>query len=291
MDKEVKKEAFRQYLHYFRVWFILLGVLAVVLVGLLCVKLAGSKKQRTNFEAPEERVYDYADVLTTQEEEKLREYIAEKEKKYHIDMILVTIKEDVEQYGSWETQMMNYADDFYDQNNYGYDMVHGDGVLLLDNWYEGQEGSWLSTCGKVYRRFSTYDIDRVLDAVFYQVDSSPYQAYRAYVDETCRLLDGEKLPGPPVTGTILVSLFVAAFYAAMHLRQEKAKDTTTATSFVENGKPVMKDCRDEFIRKSVTSVRIQTSSSSGGGSHRSSGGGGGHRSSSGVSHGGGGRRR
>ena len=287
MDKDIKKEAFRQYIHYFRIWFIILGVLAVVL-GIFIVKKAVTPSViRENHEAPEERVYDYADVLTSEEEELLREYIAQKEQRHYIDIVLVTIKEDVEKNGYWETEMMNIADDFYDQNKFGYDMVHGDGVLLLDNWFENQEGSWLSTCGRVYQQFGEYEIDSVLDAVYDSVEQSPFEAYKAYVDEVCNWVDGGS--GSVIPGGIIfaVPLVAAGIYAFSHLHQEKAKDTTTATSFVESGKPLMNDNRDEFIRKSVTSRRIQTSSSGG-----SSGGrGGGHRSSGGVSHGGGGRRR
>ena len=51
---------------------------------------------RTNNEAPTERVYDYADVLTDQEEADLRRYIAETEKKLHIDIVLVTFSQSVE---------------------------------------------------------------------------------------------------------------------------------------------------------------------------------------------------
>ena len=38
----------------------------------------------------------------------------------------------------WSTAMRDLADNFYDYNNFGYDKVHGNGVLLLDNAYEGQ---------------------------------------------------------------------------------------------------------------------------------------------------------
>jgi len=83
---------------------------------------------------------------------------------------------------------------------------------------------------------------------------------------------------------------VALIYMFVHMHQKKAKNTTTANTYVAGGRPVLKNKSDRFIRKHVSSRRIETSSSSGGGS-RSSGGGGHHRSSSGASHGGGSRRR
>ena len=161
MEIDVKKEAGRQYFKYFRIWFIITGVFVVLGVFFGISSLLARKEEdtsvRQNTSAPQERVYDYAEVLTADEEQSLREYIAQKEALIQADIVLVTIKEDVESgaYG-WESAMMNYADDFYDQKLYGYDKVHGNGVLLLDNWYDGQAGSWLSTCGIVYYRFGDY---------------------------------------------------------------------------------------------------------------------------------------
>lgn len=289
MDKEMKIEARKQYLRYFRVWFIVLGILAVV----FAVITVGSKMggtERKNSSAPVERVYDYADVLTAEEEQKLRDHIAKCEARYQLDLVLVTINEDVESQGYWDTVMRNKADDFYDQNNYGYNMIHGDGALLLDNWYEdengSQKGSWISGCGVVERIFGTYENNEVLDAVFYKVGSSPYEAYKAYVDTTCAIVDrntGIQLPWLLVLGGPLV---IALIYAFTKLHQAPAKDTTTSKTYVAGGNPVMNVQRDDFIRKNVVTRRIETSSSSG-----SRSGGGRHVSSGGVRHSGGGRRR
>lgn len=300
MENDFKKEAGRQYLHYFRVWFIILAVLLVVFIG---VKIADSIKRTAasrNEKQAAERVFDYADVLTDEEEDLLRQHIARKEQEYRIDIVLVTINEEIESRGDWETVMMNKADDFYEQNNYGYDKVHGDGVLLLDNWYEDEYGSqkesWLSTCGRVYEHFSWSEIDEVLDEVTDLVDNDPYGAYKAYVDTVCRLVGYEESHSgffwAYLPGILFITIVVAAVYAGVHLVSSKAKDTTVASTYVSGGKPVMKVQRDDFIRKSVVKRRIQSSSSGGPSpSHSSGGHGGSHRSSGGVSHGGGGRRR
>lgn len=283
MEQDIKKEAFRQYLHYFKFWFAAAAVMLVVFLGLFAYKSL-AKKERGNDEAPAERVYDEADVLSEEEEKLLREHIAKKEAGTGMDIVLVTIKEDVEAQGYWEGVMRDYADDFYDYGKYGYDKVHGDGVLLLDNWYEGQEGSWLSTCGKAYERLDSAEVDRILDAVYDRVEESPYEAYRAYVDEACRLVKKGNI-SLPLWMILVTPAVIAAVYFSVHRTHKKAEDTTTASTFVRNGKPVMNESRDEFIRKNVTSVKIETNSSG------SRSGGGGHRSSSGVRHGGGGRRR
>ena len=293
-DKEVKIEARKQYLKYFRIWFILAGVLLVIAILVSGARMLSREErgERRNTSAPGERVYDYAQVLTEQEEQQLREYIARMEPIIQADIVLVTTNEYMgDSDSAWEYAMMNRADDFYDENNYGYDKVHGNGMLILDNFYEGQAGSWLSTCGNVYERFGDYEINRVLDDIYYGLDAGEFSAYMDGIDTACRYMSVEEDDYSIPFGAILIlPTVVALVYALANLHQKKAADTTQATTYVAGGRPVMRVQRDDFIRKSVSKRRIQTSSSSGGGSH-SSGRGGSHRSSSGVSHGGGGRRR
>lgn len=299
MEDDFRKEAGRQYLHYFRFWFIGIGILAVLCIVLGLLNRNREEVPRTNNAAPAERVYDYADVLTDAEEEELRRYIAETERKLQIDIVLVTFSQSVEgeeamrEYGlrsqSWEQNMQDIADDFWDENQFGYNQgFEGDGVLLLHNWYQGQNGEHLSTSGSVERAFSINDIDRVLDAVDAYYDTDPCRAYKAYVKKVESLLD-TSLQLPFSWWTVLIlPIIVALIYAVSGSAQKKAENTVAVNAYVAGGKPEIKEKTDALLRKSVTSRRIETSSSGGGGGH--SGGGGHHHSSSGASHGGGSHR-
>ena len=70
------------YLKYFRVYFIIILVLTVIFAVL---KLTGAGKQpaeRGNTEAvTQERVFDYADKLTDEEEDSLRRLIAKERRR------------------------------------------------------------------------------------------------------------------------------------------------------------------------------------------------------------------
>lgn len=288
----MKRDARNQFLKYFRIWFLILGVLTVVFLVKAGFGFPGEQDSRGNNQAPEERVYDEADVLTEEEEQKLRKYIATCERTHHIDIVIWTMNHDMESLGDWDTVMTNTADDLYDVNNYGYDRVHGDGVLLLDNWYEdengSQKGSALSTCGRMVRLIDDYEREWVLDEIDYRVDTNPYAAYKAYIDAVCELAEegygSVEIPMPLIC---FAPIIIAVGYALFHLKQSPAKDTVAPNAYVAGGNPVMQACSDDFIRKNVVSRRIE--SNSGGGSH--SGGGSSHVSRSGVSHGGGTRRR
>lgn len=299
MNKELQREEKKQYLHYFRFWFLTVGVLVLVALGKLVIENVFAQQivgGRSNTEAPAERVYDYADVLTQEEENALREYIADCEKKNGFDIVLVTVKEYMgDSDWEWERTMMNYADDFYDENSFGYNRVYGDGVLLLDNWQEGQKGSWLSTCGAVFASFGDAEIDEVLDAVYGWIETDPYKAYKAYIDTSCRIMKSNLLPSLniqiPWRIIFILPLMIAFGYAIVMKAPFKQERSVGNTAYVAGGKPVLNDKKDEFKNKTVTSIRIANNSSGGGSGGKSSGGGGSHRSSGGVSHGGGGRRR
>lgn len=312
MDTEynVKKEARKQYLSYFKGWFILLAILFVLSMAVVVFKVVlNGGLVRTNTAAPLERVFDNADVLSEKEEDKLRKKIAKAERKIGCDIVLVTIEQPVEgveaqekfgyRYYDWENNMQDIADDFYDYNSYGYDNVKYSGVLLLDNWYEdangSQKGSWLSTSGKVFEKFGNYEIDIVLDEVYEWIDYNPYKAYCAYVDAVVSCMGGglSKQEKEALVGlTIILPLMAAIIYIVGNLTPKEGKVTTNVNTYV-SGNVRINAMRDDFIRKSCTSTLIASDSggSSGGGSRSRSGGGGSHRSSSGSSHGGGGRRR
>lgn len=302
MSDNYKKEAMRQYFHHFRVWFIIVGIVAVVTVGAGILRLARNDAGRTNTSAPRERVYDNADVLTDAEEERLREYIAKKEAEYKADFVILTISQPVEgeealQYGcrytDWYGNMTDIADDFWDEKGYGFNKsFEGDGSILIDNRYEGQRGEWLSTSGKVEDALSVRAVESVLYAVDDYYDSDPCKAYMRYIDKVCEYLGGGKvqIEGSYYLGACFISIIIAVVYATSHLGKNKARKTTAVNAYVPGGKPVMRNQRDDFIRKNVVQRKIETSSGSSGGGGHSSGGGGHHTSSSGASHGGGGHR-
>lgn len=287
----------KQYFRYFGIWFILVVALVVLLV-LTLKNYAARDGLGPNSKAPAERVYDYADVLTDQEEEKLRSQIAEAEKRLRMHIVIVTINASVEGeeakelYGSsyWEYNMQNLADDFWDENGYGYNKsFEGDGILLLHNWYEGQNGEHLSTSGKAINRLGSYEIDLLLYEVDRYYARDVYRAYSEFVDEAVKLLDYRRVSPVYYPVALIISSVLSAFYASKCMKYNKAKDTTAANAYVPGGEPVLRSRRDNYIRKHVTHRQIP-SIGSGGSGGSGSGGGGFHYSRGGAGHGGGSHR-
>lgn len=220
----------------------------------------------------EERVFDYADKLSGVEEQFLRELIAEKEDEIGCDIVLMTIDEEV-------SSLMAYADDFYDNNRFGYNKECGDGAIYVDNWATGDV--WFSTCGKVEDAYSMTMIDRLIDKVCENVNEDPYDAYCTYVNQlTADMSGAEGALDIPAGYGFLFALIVTAVYLVVNLIQSKGKKTTTANTYVVGGRPFFRRNEDIFLNKHVTRRHIDTSGGGGGGGH--------HISSGGVSHGGGG---
>ncbi len=317
MDTDVKKLARQQYFKYFKIWFIVL-IIAVIAAGVLFVMSKMNPKdypERENDDAPSERVYDKADVLSDKEEDKLRDLIEETEAKIQCDIILVTINQPVEnldedeieeydyRYDDWELNMQDIADEFYVDKEFGYNDSgdNGNGILLLDNWYPNQEGTHITTSGDAYAMLGEYEIDRIIDAVYESIDDDPYDAYKAYVKAAEKYLIPEENDEGLVVygeskayliGAIAIPIIVAIIFVFVNKKSKAGKVTTTASTYVANGRPRVNVSQDNFLRKTVSTRIIQTSSSSGGTrSGRSGGFGGGHISRSGRSLGGGSRRR
>lgn len=298
MDEDIKREARRQYLSYFKVWFIGVGVLLVMAVSAGAVRFVKGNGSRGNDDAPKERVYDEADVLTDAEEEKLRKYIAKKEKELGADFVIRTISQPMEGqealkhgcvYTNYEKNMFDVADTFWEEKGYGYNKDwEGDGSILLDNCYPGQEGTCISTSGKIEKRLSEEENDKIQDAIYDAYRSSPYKAYVAYIDGICKYARVAEFGPMYYLVAVLLPLIVAGCFAASHLKGSLARKTVAPNAYVVGGKPVMRDSADDFVRKHVTQRKIETSSSGG---SRSSGGGGHHVSRGGASHGGSVRRR
>lgn len=292
----------KEYLKYFKWFYLVLGILALLLI-LLTAGQAGIAKaigyERTNTEClTAERVFDYADVLTDKEEEKLRRLIARREKQTGCDIVLVTLNETLEDYVrelgwnvSYDKFVMVFAENFYEQNKFGFDKPNGDGVLLVDNWYREADGkiyTWLCTTGKAYDAYYEEDIDHLLDNVYRYVETNPYRAYKTYVNTFYHDMAGTGVFRIYVPGYVpwVVGILSAFLFVLYNWKSKKGSKTVTATTYVPGKQPVFRVHEDRFLRKSVVTHRIQ--SSSGGGGHSGGGrshGGGGH------GHGGGGHSR
>lgn len=251
-----------------------------------------------------EKIYDFSDILTDEEENLLKEKIDRFIGENNMDMVIVT---DSFSY-SRDSENEAYADDFYDYNDFGLDFEYYSGVLLLRNTNPADPYYHMSTSGNAQLYFSDARIDNILDDIYddihagnyyegfskwitytdnYVKQGYPSSASNYYIDETGNMHRVRPKYHPPIGIGLLAGLALAGIILAVMISKNKmVRKAHKATEYLNNESINITNRQDTYLRSHTTSYTI--SSSSGGGHH----GGGGHsfhHGSSGFSHGGGGR--
>lgn len=289
----------REYFHYFKWMYLILGVM----ICLFCLLTGGhwavsraAGYQRTNRECTiTERVFDYGDVLTDKEEERLRRLIAKRERQTGCDIVLVTLRESLKDYAraiepnvGYDEFVRVYAEQFYEDHKFGYDKPNGDGVLLVDNWYREDDGriyTWFCTTGKVMDAYSYAEVDHILDNVYRYVERDPCRAYQRYVNDFYHDMLGTRVFTLYVPDAVpwIAGIISAVIFILCNRRTKSGVRTTTAMTYVDGLEPRFRVREDRFLHKSVVKRKMESGGSGGGGGGHSGGGGG--------SHGGGGHSR
>lgn len=290
----------KKYWKHFWIPYVIFGIITLVFVGMMIIKNQKPIHIRNNSMCTTyQRVFDYADLLTEEEEATLEALIAETEQRVGADIVIVNIDYSLERFAHSyfsdapiEDYITIYADEFYEQNMFGYNEPYGDGVIFVDNRCREADGymyDWMGTTGKVESKYSEEMIDEILWDTEEYIDYDPYQAYITFVkrfEKDMMAGEGMQFKFHPV---FLIIAGVVTFIFCMKNRMKNREKTTTEKTFL--GYQRMNEIEDEFVRKSITSRIVQAVSdyAMSGSSYR--GGGGHHISSSGRSHGGGGHRR
>jgi len=111
------------------------------------------------------KVYDYANLFSIDEIESLETSAKEMAEKYQMDIGIVTTTD------SEGKSSQDYADDFYDNNGYGYGN-NADGLLFLIDM-DNRE-IYISPCGLAMQYFTDLRISKMLDSTYAYVSNQDY---------------------------------------------------------------------------------------------------------------------
>lgn len=260
----------------------------------------------------EETVFDYADLMTPEEEEQLRE-IARGYEEQEISMIFLTTA------NAEGKSSMDYSDDFYDTNSF-----RPDGVLFfidMDN-----REVYVNTEGTCITILTDYKIEKILDTGYDCVAEGEYfDGFEKMSTQAGNYIDNYDEAGAraeyfesklrelqyflairsrEIRRSMVVALVITIIvYNVLRGKHKKANWKVPAgrymgSSFQVNNKNVTyMGSRREVLRDYYKQEESSSSIDSGNSSYRSSGGSSRsyshsstHTSSRGVSHGGGGRK-
>lgn len=238
------------------------------------------------------RVVDLADVLSSQEEDELDILLKQLSSKHMMDIIVVSTDE------ANGLSSMDYADDFYDYNNY-----QDDGVLLLYDF--DNRKVYISTKGLGITYITDYSIDLLLgDYMFdYFLDKEYLKSSKLYLNKLDEILSyGEQgniidvnnhIPTKFTVTNVAIGLVIGAVTSLVYILILKGQLKSVskqyfASNYIDDGSFRLNGRADFFTGKHVSKTRIERKNSSSGGSSFG-GGSSSHTSSSGSRHGGGGR--
>jgi uncharacterized protein len=121
------------------------------------------------------KVYDKASIFTKSELEKLEGDARKISEELKLDVVIVSIDDN-----EGKTSRA-YADDFYDNNGFGYG-EDADGILMLINMEDREV--YISTCGIAIKYFTDARIEGILDVVYADLaDGNFGDAATSFLDE------------------------------------------------------------------------------------------------------------
>ena len=177
---------------------------------------------------------------------------------------------------------MDFADDYYDYNGFGYGQ-NRDGALLLISMEPRY--IWISTCGKGTKVLR--DVDPLIDTFYDYILADDFaSACRTFAEETDSTIGSFNMrpiiliPISLVIGFIISSIIVSGY---KEKQRKTVKSNAKATNYAISNSLMLANSANNFLYSNVAKSPIVQNTA------RSSGGGGVHVSSSGTSHGGGGR--
>lgn len=236
-----------------------------------------------------EKIYDFAELLTEEEEKQLYDKVKEFIANTNLDLAIVTINTNV------KDSTQEYADDFYDYNDFSIDGLAF--VIDMQNRI-----FYISTAGKAMLYYDDYRIEYILSALDQEMYNHEYfNACNTLISQLTEYYNNgfsdnadkyvvigtqiyRKTPYLLLSIIAVVSATIGTLILA--LRNKKIKLATNSNDYFDNKVfEITKDTK-EFISSNTSRVYIPPADSGGGGSS----GGGFHSGSSGASHGGGGHR-
>ena len=232
----------------------------------------------------DEKIYDFADLYTDSEEKDLYNEVNSYIQSYNMDLVIVTINRNN------KSSPQEYADDFYDYNDFGISS-NRDGILFLIDMQNRE--IYMSTTGTAIEMYNDYRINEALDSVYtYMSDEDYYEGTSNYIDiikdyaasgYPNNSTISNKGDRPSIVTTMIVSLIITIIIMGILISKNKmVRKATTAEEYLNKESVNIKNISDILVSSNTTKQKIEHNTSSGGSST--------HHSSSGGSHGGGGHR-
>ena len=222
------------------------------------------------------RLVDNAELLEIGEAQTLMEMLDRVSNAYDFDLVIVTEK------NIGKNGLMEYADDFFDNNGYGFGEDF-DGILFLQ--VTGSRNYWFSTSGRgmdIYNKAAFTKLEK--NVLKYLSKGNNYEAYLTFVNISEEFLsldaNGNRynyfryyFPIFIISSWALAFIIGLIIVAVWERGMNNALLKTNAASYIVPNTLTIEEKRDRFIYSTVFKTpKPKVSSSGGGGFHMSSSG-------------------
>ncbi|MBQ3475576.1 MAG: TPM domain-containing protein [Bacilli bacterium] len=242
-----------------------------------------------------EKIYDFSDILTDQEEQELYNRIKPLIDEYKMEIIILTYDYPYTE----DSQNSYFVSDFYDFNDFGLDFEHYSGVVFFRNTYAVDRYFDMLSFGDAQLTYYDTRMSNILDSVYPYISNNRYlEGFNKWIDyieqyhtsndnisqdyyvDDMGYLKKKFNPVKYIPGCAIFSIIVTLIFIVVNVKKNKMVRTATqASQYLNQESFKILEQSDKLIHSHVTSWTESDTSSSGGG-------GGGHSSFSGHSGGG-----
>lgn len=255
-------------------------------------------------------IYDNAHLLTAEENAELQNLAAQLGEEWETAFIIITIN------GTDGKPLVQYVEDFYDDNAPGYDQPHGNTAILAIDMKE--RDIYLAGFKKAEQYLDDSRLNQIRDMITPDLSSGQYyQAFTGFLNESAQSMSiepsGNSGGGYSDSGSggsenyynnpdsynghkagmnpeniffqwwfqLIASVIVALIVVSVMVFRSGGRVTVNARTYMDEGHSGILNKYDHFVRQTVTKVRKPSNNTRSGGGGGVSGGGHSHSGSSG----------
>ncbi|MBC8589851.1 TPM domain-containing protein [Wansuia hejianensis] len=220
-----------------------------------------------------ERVYDFANLLSKEEKEKLENLSSKYSAKRKTDFIILTISDPMGK------DIVDYMEDFYDEEGLGYDKIHGNTAILTIDM-ENRD-VYLAGFYEAKKYLDDSRLDIIRDKISSDLSEGQYyDAFYTFIKTSYKYMGIRPGVNPEnilfkFWFQIIVSLVVGGISVGAMAYNSGGRVTVSGRTYEDPSKSRIISRRDNYLRTNISKRKKPSDNNSNGGGSSSRGSGGG----------------
>ena len=202
-----------------------------------------------------EKIYDYAQILTEKEENKLKIGIDKYINKHNLDMVIVTVKHHS------HDNLQNYMNEFYVKNDFGIES-NIDGIIIVIDLKDKKENIGMKTFGIANSLYNEEKIKTILTEI--NKEKEYYKKLDKFIDYSNKYIednDSENITISSILSsinwlaTIIISLILPLILIIICLLKSKEIKKSENKNYIKENSIVIDIKKEEFMTTNTKKER------------------------------------